>query len=172
MQVYRLSDVRKYVSDHPLPEPFIGEGKEALIGAGMNINVYGPAGGAKTTLMLDMAEKLTLGRDWLGFPVPRVCRVMFIEAEGSRDHFFAKVNRKFGAQVNENLFFRHGFGSLREDAARYELAYLIQFLRLDLVILGPVTALGFDQAGTHAETREFIGLLGSAPSPTTMMPTG
>jgi hypothetical protein len=114
-----------------------------------NAMLYGNGGAGKTTLSVDLGFHLAAGDDWLGIPVLAPCRVLLIEAEGPRPLFRAKLRRKREAWRGSPLDGRlHVWGepwasfSFAEADDRAQLALMINELELDLVIAGPLTAIG------------------------------
>jgi hypothetical protein len=56
--------------------------------------LFARGGMGKTTAAVELALHLASGVDWLGFEVARPLRVLFIENEGPREPFRAKLELK------------------------------------------------------------------------------
>jgi hypothetical protein len=127
---------------------------------------YGDGGAGKTTLAIDLACHLAAGQAWLGIPVARQARVLLIENEGPRPLYRAKLRRKRDAWTGLPLDDRvcvleqpWGRLSLAETTWRLALAKAIKAAEIDVVIAGPVTRLGMNEAGTLQEVRDFMALV-------------
>lgn len=156
----------------PLPD-FAGvqePGVEALLGTldanlipvGGDVMLYGDGGAGKTTLAVDLAFHLAAGIDWLGIQVALPRSVLLIENEGPRPLFRRKLRQKFASWDGPGLEGRlHVWEdpwatfSFSEPEMRAQLSRTIFELEIDLVIAGPVTQLGMDDAGTIREVRAF-----------------
>ncbi len=127
--------------------------------------VYGTGGAGKTTLTLDLGCHLAAGEDWLGNDVPAKSNVLVIEAEGPRPPFRKKVKRKlhaWGSRTGDRLKILESPWSeftFDDPVWRERLTAVIQEHELDVVILGPLTAIGMNEAGTLQETRAFGKLM-------------
>jgi AAA domain len=154
--------------DEPGAAALVGTSDEALIPEGGDVMFYGDGGAGKTTLCVDLACHLAAGDAWLGVPVARPARVLLIENEGPRALFRAKLRRKRDGwrgssfadrvQVLENPWGRVTFA---EEASREKLAEEIRARDVDVVVIGPVTRSGMNEAGTLQEVREFMALIAS-----------
>lgn len=126
---------------------------------------YGDGGTAKTTLSLDLAFHLVTGTDWLEYPVPRRFNVHVIENEGPRPLLRKKIRRKLAAWPHD----AKPDGRLTVQAApwakftfatpewRAELARTIKDNEIDVLIVGPLTRVGMNSAGTLQEVVAFVG---------------
>jgi hypothetical protein len=161
---FRLTPVGEFASA-------IEEGAEALatgpdggtaIPADGNVLTWGPPGAGKTSLTVDQAAKLAQGEPWVGLLHPaRPLRIGLIENEGPRQEFRAKLARKLthsdidlGDQivVLEEPWGRFTFADPDHHA---KLADGINEHRTDLLIVGPLIAVGAIGSGTPAEVHEF-----------------
>jgi hypothetical protein len=144
----------------------VGTPEAALVPEGGDVMLYGDGGAGKTTLAVDLSCHLAAGDAWLGMPVAAAVRVLLIENEGPRPLFRAKLRRKregwagseLGDRVHvlETPWARITFA----DAAHQDaLAEKIRELEIDVVIAGPVTNVGMNEAGTLQEVRDFMRLL-------------
>jgi hypothetical protein len=123
------------------------------------VMIYGDGGAGKTTLAIDLSCDLAAGDDWLGMRVESRARVLLIENEGPRPHFRAKLRRKLDAwgggaiddriQVLEEPW---SMLTLAQEGWRVTLAAAIVDRNIGVVVLGPVTRAGMDEAGTLQET--------------------
>jgi hypothetical protein len=152
--------------DEPGASALVGTADAVLIPEGGDIMFYGDGGAGKTTLAVDLACHLAAGDPWLGMPVTGKSCVLLIENEGPRPLFRAKLRRKRDAwqgsaledrvRVYEEPWTRFSF----EDPAKREaLAATIAELKVDAVIVGPVTRVGMNEAGTLQEVRDFMLLI-------------
>jgi hypothetical protein len=147
-------------------EALLGDAGDALIPENGDVMFYGDGGAGKTTLAVDLGCHLAAGDDWLGIRVGRPLCVLFIENEGPRPLFRAKLRRKRDAWTGSPLegrllVWEEPWAELTfaDPAWRKRLAVDIARLRLDVVIVGPVTASGMEAAGTLQDVRAFAGLL-------------
>jgi hypothetical protein len=148
----------------PGVEALLGSDEENLVPVGGDIMIYGDGGVGKTTLAVDLAFHLAAGSEWIGIPFPRPARVLLIENEGPRPLFRRKLRRKYDAWASEDerlYVWEHPWSAFTFGDREYQaqLARLIYELEIDLVIAGPVTQLGMDEAGTIQEVRRFAHLV-------------
>jgi hypothetical protein len=153
--------------DEPGADALLGDADGALIPEDGDVMMYGDGGAGKTTLAVDLAFHLAAGDEWLGTRVARPARVLLVENEGPRPLFRAKLRRKLdawdGSPVDDRIavvsapWARLSFDS---DVCRVELAAAIDELEVDVVIVGPVTRSGMNEAGTLQEVRDFMALAG------------
>jgi hypothetical protein len=144
----------------------VGTPDAALIPEGGDVMFYGDGGAGKTTLAVDLAWHLAAGDPWLGMPVARPVRVLLIENEGPRPLFRAKLRRKkagwegseLGDRVHvlETPWARITFA---EPAHVEALAAKVRELEVDVLIAGPLTNVGMNEAGTLQEVRDFMRLV-------------
>jgi hypothetical protein len=151
--------------DEPGAEPLLGTPGEALIAADTDTILYGKGGSSKTTISLDLACHLAAGEDWLGCEVPRPLRVLVIEAEGPRPMFRAKLRRKLAGWHTPTLGDRlrvveEPWAEFRFDDAS-AVARWIGKREVEVLIVGPVTGVGFEESGTIPEVREFMEQVGA-----------
>jgi hypothetical protein len=148
--------------EEPGIEALLGTVDQNLIPVGGDVMLYGDGGAGKTTLAIDLAFHLASGLDWLGMPVEIPRAVLLIENEGPRPLFRRKLRKKLtsweGPPLAERLHVWEvpwaGF-SFTEQDMRAQLAQVIFERQIDLVIAGPVTQLGMEDAGTIREVRHF-----------------
>ena len=146
--------------------PLIGDETDTILAAGGSAVWYGDGGAGKTTLGLDQAFHLCAGRHWLGLPVPRACKVLWVENEGPRGKFREKLRAKLaawdGAPLEGRLHVLEKPWSMftfADDRHRSELAALVRELEIDVVFAGPVQRLGVEGGGTPAEIEVSVNLL-------------
>ena len=151
----------------PNAEPLVISDGECVIPVGGFMLVYGDAGTGKTTLCLDWAIHFVTATGWLGMLEPtRPLTVLLVENEGPRPEFRRKLRRRIdawneiegplGRSLDGRLrVLREPWGSLtlRSPAHREEFAGSLA--GVDLVIGGPLSALGTEGGGTLDEVREF-----------------
>lgn len=147
-------------------EPLIGGDRDVVIPCGGDVMVYGDGGAGKTTLTVDLACHLASGEDWLGFAVPRPVRVLMIEAEGPRPLFRRKIRRKLagwtGREVGERLQVLAdpwpGF-TFASELWREAIASAVREREIDVLVVGPLTRIGMDTAGTLQDVSAFAALV-------------
>jgi hypothetical protein len=152
--------------EEPGAEPLIGDPDNVLIGEGGDVTVYGDGGSGKTTLMMDAACHLGAGQDWLGLRVPRPLRVLLIEVEGPRPLMRGKLRRKLEAWGGKPIegrvlilsspWAKFTFAS---EGWRDALARIVLEQKVDIIIAGPLTRIGMEEAGTLQQTRDFMRLV-------------
>jgi hypothetical protein len=141
----------------------LGNDGNAVIPYGGDFMVYGDGGAGKTTLMIDLACHLAAGDAWLGIEVARPAKVLLVENEGPRPHYRGKLRRKLAAWSGSPIGGRvvvlsEPWASLRLNETLHcvALADAIQQEAIDVVIIGPVTRSGMDDAGTLQQARDFM----------------
>ena len=144
----------------------VGSPGEAVIPEGGDVLIYGDGGAGKTTLMIDLGCHLAAGDDWIGMPIPNAVRVLLVENEGPRPLFRAKLRRKLGGWAGAPLAGRvqvlerpWAWFTFADESRRAWLAGELQRLEIDVVIIGPVSRSGMQEAGTLAEVRDFMALV-------------
>jgi AAA domain len=150
----------------PGATPLVGDNANVLIPEGGDVMVYGDGGAGKTTLLNDAAFHLAAGQAWLGLPVPRPLTVLLVEVEGPRPLMRAKLRRKLAAWAGEPIEGRllvlaepWATFTFAEESCRVELARIIREHEVDIVIAGPLTRVGMDEAGTLQQVRDFTRLV-------------
>jgi hypothetical protein len=151
--------------DEPAAAAVLGTDEAALIAEGGDVMVYGDGGAGKTTLAIDLGFHLATGRDWIGIPVPRAVRVLLIENEGPRPQLRRKLARKRAAwngELGDCLrVYEQPWGrfSLADEPWREKIAQEIAASQIDVLIAGPVSRIGMEEAGTLQQVREFTELV-------------
>jgi hypothetical protein len=144
----------------PGMDPVVGTPGEVLIPKSGNVILYGDGGASKTTLSLDLAFHLAAGDDWLGFSVPRPLRTLVVEAEGPRPMLRDKLRRKLagwtGSPLEKRLLLLQDPWAEFRFAEAGLIARWIGKHEIDVLIVGPVTAVGFEEHGTIQEVRQFM----------------
>lgn len=153
--------------DEPGAGALVGDAEGALIPENGDVMFYGDGGAGKTTLCVDLACHLAAGDDWLGVSVPRPARVLLIENEGPRPLFRKKLRRKrdgwTGSPLDDRIVVLEapwGQLSFADPACRDALAAIVHKLEIDVIIVGPLTRSGMNEAGTLQEVRDFMTLVG------------
>jgi hypothetical protein len=143
----------------------VGDGEDTLIAENDDVMMYGDGGAGKTTLANDLAVHLAAGDDWLDITVPKAVRVGLIENEGPRPLFRRKLRRKLEGWTGSPLEGRlkvmnapWGKVSLDDARVREALATAIGRDKLDVIVIGPVTRSGMNEAGTLQHVRDFLKL--------------
>ena len=150
--------------EEPGAMPLVGDDDNILIPEGGDVMFYGDGGAGKTTLCIDLACSLAAGVDWLGLPVTRAVQVLIVENEGPRPLFRRKLARKAagwdgqldGIHVLEKPWGQFTFAS---DTWREHLATRVIAAEIDVLIVGPLTRVGMNEAGTLQEVRAFMELV-------------
>lgn len=152
--------------EEPGAASLLGDPDEVLIPENGDVMIYGDGGVGKTTLCIDAAFHLAAGAPWLGIPVARPIRILLVENEGPRPLFRRKLRRKRdnwnGDPVDERLLIVEvpwAELSFADQNAQQLLAQTIRQHTIDLVIAGPVTRSGMNEAGTLQQIREFMDLV-------------
>lgn len=130
--------------------------------------VYGAEGTSKTTLVIDWLVHFAQGKDWHGLLHPgRPLRSLLVENEGPRPEFRKKLARRLaalpdGANLGEFIYVLEkpwAEVDLRTDAHREALARLIAELDIDLVVIGPLFAIGMEGPGSADDINDFEAFL-------------
>jgi AAA domain len=157
----RIVTVEEFAAvEEPGAEPIVGTANDAVIPTNGDVMVYGDGGASKTTLSIDLAMHLAAGEEWLDIPVPRPVRVLLIEAEGPRPLFRAKLRRKLagweGSDVGDRLqVIERPWARFRFPDDR-EVAELIGEHEIDVLVVGPLSRVGWEDLGTLQEVRKFM----------------
>lgn len=149
-------------------EPLVGNAPDdVLIPEGGDIMLYGDGGASKTTLGVDLGLHVAAGDVWLGNQVNQPTSVLLLENEGPRPLFRAKLERKLKAWTGSPLEGRvhvyqgpWGKMSFADPDKRRQLAEAIRDHEIGLLVAGPLTRLGMDEAGTLQQVRDFMDLIG------------
>jgi hypothetical protein len=147
-------------------EPLVGVPGAVVIPEGGDVMIYGQAGTGKTTLEVDFACHLAGGDDWLGIPITRPLRVLLAENEGPRPLLREKLRQKMagwqGSAIGDRIqVVEEPWAWIRfnDRAGREALAKIIRDEQIDVVCIGPVTAVGMEAAGTLQDVRAFTSLI-------------
>lgn len=153
--------------DEPGAQPLVGSGDQVVIPEGGDVMVYGTGGAGKTTLTIDLACHLAAGDDWLGVPVDTPARVLLVENEGPRPLLRKKLGRKLaawtGSPIGDRLLVLEtpwAKVTLDDEEMVGRLSDEISSQDVDVLVIGPVTRAGMNDAGTLQEVRDFMGLVG------------
>lgn len=159
-------DLDAFLADRALlPQALVGDADDVLLPAAGLLIEFAKGGRGKTTLTVDFAFHAASGVDWLGFTIERPLRILFVENEGPRESFRAKLEAKRHAWPHPipGALFVHSFawGSLSfanpEHVAR--LRRFVEAHAIDVVIGDPLDSLGLAGVGSPEDTRAFLGLL-------------
>jgi hypothetical protein len=152
--------------DEPGGEALLGTADQAVIPEGGDVMVYGDGGAGKTTLVNDGLCHLASGDEWLGIPVAKKVRILVVENEGPRQLFRRKLRRKAEGWTGSPLegritIFQKPWARLSIGVKEHRewLAGYVRDHQIDLIVFGPLTASGMDEAGTLQDTRAFAALL-------------
>jgi hypothetical protein len=167
---FEITDAEAFAAiDEPGADPLVvSEGGCVLPVDGFAL-VYGDGGAGKTTLCLDWAVHWATGSEWLGVLEPaRALRVLVVENEGPRPEFRRKLRRRLDAWNEQGgrlggrlqvLFEPWAKLNLRDEAHRRLFAEELD--GVDIVLAGPLSALGTEGGGTLDQVREFEGFMQS-----------
>jgi hypothetical protein len=152
--------------DEPGAGALLGSGDHALIPEGGDVMFYGDGGAGKTTLAVDLAFHLAAGQDWLGIAVPRPISVLMIENEGPRPMLRRKLGRKLGAwsggRIEDRIIVLQrpwGQFTFTNEQWREQIAAEVSAYEIDVMIVGPLTRIGMDEAGTLQQVAAFMDLI-------------
>ncbi|MDQ5821690.1 MAG: AAA family ATPase, partial [Actinomycetota bacterium] len=151
--------------DTTSPMPLLGDERNTIIPAGGLVLCAGRPGIGKTTLALDLGFHLGSGADWLGFPLSRPLRILFVENEGPVHMFRAKLAAKrehWPHPIAGALFvqtWRWGHFSFRDRDAHQRALAALDELRIDVVIGDPLGSLGVEGVGSPEDVRNFVATL-------------
>jgi hypothetical protein len=117
-------------------------------------------------MAIDLALHAASGIDWLRFVIPRPLRILFIENEGSREPFRAKLASKIEGwehEIPDQAIFFHtlewGAFNLADREHARRLREFIEANQIDVVIGDPLDSLGIDGVGSPEDTRRFMELM-------------
>ena len=157
----RIVPIQEFVAvDEPGAEPILGTRANTIVPENGDVMIYGDGGASKTTLSIDLGMHLAAGDDWLGIPVPKPVKVLLIEAEGVRPKFRDKLRCKLngwtGSEIGDRLQvvetpwaeFRFPDGD--------EVAAMIGEREVDVLIVGPLSRIGWEELGTLQQVRDFM----------------
>jgi hypothetical protein len=153
--------------DEPGAEPIVGQGDQVLIAVNSDVMFYGDGGAAKTTLTVDLGCHMAAAREWLGYPISRTVNVLVVENEGPRAMFRVKVRRKLAGwdgpaldgrvKVQEAPWAQFTFATAEWRAG---LTQGIKEMEIDVLIIGPLSRIGMNAAGTLQEVTAFMAYVG------------
>jgi hypothetical protein len=163
----RLTPIEEFiVVDEPGADALLGTLGEVLIPEGGDVMVYGNGGAGKTTLLLDLAHHLAAGDDWCGIAIRQPISVAWIENEGPRPLFRRKLRDKFyswdGSAIGDRIRVLEqpwATFTFADEQHRQWLADAAAADGVQVVVVGPLTRVGMNEAGTLQETRDFAALL-------------
>ena len=150
--------------DEPGTEPLASAADGgAIIPSGGIVLFYGSGGAGKTTLVVDLAVALALGRWWLGLvETARRLRISVVENEGPRPEFRRKLRDKLAATSCELdgriVVLEEPWAelTLANEQHRRALALSLVEHETDVLVLGPLVSAGeFPNGGTPDEIRRF-----------------
>jgi hypothetical protein len=147
------------------PPALIGDDEDTLLPARGLLILVAKGGKGKTTLVIDQAFHLASGIEWLGFPVPRPLRILFVENEGPREPFRRKIEKKRECWPHpiDGAIYVHDqdWGQARLNEAEF-VNRLNKFRiehEIDLVIGDPLDTLGMEGVGSPEDTRNMVACL-------------
>lgn len=171
-RVVMVATIEDFVAvEEPGGDPLVGDRANVVFSESGLAMFYGDGGAGKTTLANDLAFHLAAGDEWLGIPIPRARRVLLIELEGPRSLFRAKLRRKLrswrGSPIEGRiLVWEEPWAdfTFTEDEERETLAAHLRTHEIDVVIVGPLTAAGMEEAGTLQDVRAFAAIVNEIAS--------
>jgi hypothetical protein len=147
-------------------EAILGTPDQSVFPENGDVMIYGDGGAGKTTLANDGACHIAAGDDWLGIEVSKPGRTLMIENEGPRKLFKRKIRRKIeawdGSKLEGRLHIASAPWAKFSFAVESHRAWLAEYVRehaINLVIVGPLSASGMEEAGTLQDVRDFAALL-------------
>jgi hypothetical protein len=147
------------------PVALLGDDDEVLLPAAGLMLLVAKGGKGKTTLTIDLAMHLVSGLDWLGFMVARPLHVLFVENEGPREPFRAKLEMKrklWESDIVGELFVHTldwGGFTLADRAAHAALRAFVEEHKIDVVIGDPLDSLGLTGVGSPEDVRGLMALM-------------
>ena len=149
--------------EEPGAKPLVGSDGDAVIPEGGDVMVYGDGGASKTTLAIDLAFHLGAGDDWLGIEISEQVNVLVVEAEGPRPLFRQKLRGKLagweGSDVGDRVrVWETPWARFRFPDAD-EIAERLGEEKVDVLIVGPLSRVGWDDLGTLQEVRQFMDVV-------------
>jgi AAA domain len=150
------------------PPALVGDETENLLPAFGLLILFAKGGKGKTTMIVDAALHFASGVDWLGFTIARPLRVLFIENEGPREPFRAKLELKrklWQHELRGAIYvqtFEWGAFTLADNNDVERLRVYCAENEIDVVIGDPLDSLGVDGVGSPEDTRKFMALMGQA----------
>ena len=160
-----LDDFIAAKSDAPVA--LLGDEDEAVFPTAGLMILFAKGGRGKTTLTVELAFHFASGVDWLGFPIARPLRVLFIENEGPREPFRAKLELKAKLWEHDlrGALFVHtldwGAFTFADRERTENMRAFIEQHDIDLVIGDPLDSLGVDGVGSPEDARRFMELMSS-----------
>lgn len=146
--------------------PLIGNPDDMLLPQAGMLIMYGDGGAGKTTLTLDAMCHLASGTTWLGQPVPTPLRILLIENEGPRGMMAKRLKARItdweGDPWHPHVqvwFEPWGRFSFREEWCRQAVADEVTTFEANLIMVGPLAAIGALGGGTPDEVNEFWALM-------------
>jgi putative DNA primase/helicase len=150
------------------PPALVGDESENLLPTFGLLILFAKGGKGKTTMIVDAALHFASGIAWLGFKLERPLRVLFIENEGPREPFRAKLALKrklWQHEIGGAVFvqtFDWGAFTLADEKYAERLCSFVREHEIDLVIGDPLDSLGIDGVGSPEDTRKFMELMSGA----------
>lgn len=147
------------------PPALIGSDEDNLLPTHGLILIVAKGGKGKTTIVIDQMFHLASGVEWLGFPVLRPLKILFIENEGPREPFRRKLEQKWehwphaitgGIYVYDEDW---GQARLNESAFVERLNQFVAEYEIDLVIGDPLDTFGMEGVGSPEDTRNMVARL-------------
>jgi hypothetical protein len=146
-------------------EALIGDERNTILPAGGLAHVAGRPGIGKTTFCVDLGFHLASGVAWLGFPIGRPLRVLFVENEGPEHMFRTKLAAKREAwphRISGAIYvqtWRWGHFSFRDREAHQRARDSLDQLEIDVLIGDPLGSLGVEGVGSPENVRDFVAAL-------------
>jgi RecA-family ATPase len=109
----------------------------------------------KTTLLVQLALSLGVGREWLGYHIPRPVRVLYVLAEGSRHAFrsrFRTTCASMGINPNEEDWFIQPAAQTEFNLRSRAVDQLFRASHAKVIVLD---TLGYFHGGDENDSREW-----------------
>jgi hypothetical protein len=133
-----IEEVADFIEqDPPMLDPII----EGVFEPGDKIELVAPSKQRKSFFLLDLLFHVAIGRDWLGFKIPKRWRVLYVNLELKHDWIHRRIHRNakaYGINADEvrgwlRVINARGKGQL----VREQLADIARREKLDMVAVDP-----------------------------------
>jgi hypothetical protein len=152
--------------DENQTEPLVTCEQGAVLTPGALAFLVGKTGGGKTTNALDFCLHAAAGVDFAAFAFPRPLRLLFVQNEGPREAFRAKLEERARHWHLDPDLVRVwdsavGWGTVRisDQETRARMRRVVEQHQIDMIVSDSLTRFGVRGNGTPEETRDFIAWL-------------
>ena len=157
--------VREFASspEEDATEPLVTAEQGTILPAGGLGMLAAKAADGKTTIGVDFSLHAAEGMEYVGLTFPRKLKVLWIQNEGPREAFRAKLEARLASWPEERELpriwdepSRWGLMKISTPEARLRLQHVVELHDIDLVLSDSLTRFGVRGNGTPEETREFM----------------